>query len=156
MGLILRADIGMILGKLWSILCLARVRAMDTHQLQPYRPGPPAEEGRRLATFPRNRGDEELRVTLSAYNGHDYIALRVWARGQDGEFWPVRGKGCSVRLSEAGELARALAAVSDEYRRQGRDRPASRGTSTWHRPSEPQRSLPAPRALSRFSEFDEA
>jgi hypothetical protein len=54
-------------------------------------PAPPlAETGRRLATFPRNRG-EELRVTLAEYEGHLYISLRVWAPGSDGLLWPVRG-----------------------------------------------------------------
>jgi hypothetical protein len=78
---------------------------------EPERPQPPAETGRRLATFPR--GDrEELRVTLAEYKGRPYLALRVWAEGDGGGWWPVRGKGVSVRISEAGKLAEALAAVA--------------------------------------------
>lgn len=69
---------------------------------------PPAETGRRLAAFPRNRGEEELRVNLAEFNGHEYLSLRVWSRGSDGNWWPVRGKGVSVRLSEIGELAEVL------------------------------------------------
>jgi hypothetical protein len=65
-----------------------------------------------LATFPR--GDAaELRVTLAEYRGRSYVALRVWERGQDVQLWPVKGKGCSIRLGEAGELADALHAALD-------------------------------------------
>jgi hypothetical protein len=133
---------------------------MPNTEIRPYQSGPPVEQGERLATFPRNRGDEELRVTLATYNGHAYVALRVWARGQDGEFWPVRGKGCSVRLAEAGGLAEALAAVAAAHRDQG----GRRGSSTWYqapvgrqdrRPS--QRALPRPSAgpARHFDEFDD-
>ena len=79
----------------------------------PAPPAPPQEQGERLATFPRGDG-VELRVTLSEYQGRPYIGLRVWERGQDGAWWPVRGKGCSVRLTEAAELAEALAAVATD------------------------------------------
>lgn len=74
-------------------------------------PRPPQETGRRLATFPRGDG-VELRVSLAEYQGRPYVALRVWERGQDGQWWPVRGKGCSVRVAEARELAEALLAVA--------------------------------------------
>jgi hypothetical protein len=73
---------------------------------------PPAETGQRLAVFPRSR-DQELRVSLAEYGGHDYVSLRVWAMDQDGQWWPVRGKGCSVRLSEIGGLIDALCQVEE-------------------------------------------
>jgi hypothetical protein len=76
-----------------------------------------AEEGRRLATFPRDP-TTELRVTLAEYQGHPYISLRVWERGRDGRWWPVKGKGCSVRIAEAEGLADAL-------RKVGRQQPAT-------------------------------
>jgi hypothetical protein len=71
-------------------------------------PAGPAENGARLATFPRGQGDE-LRVNLDEYQGRAYISIRVWNGG-----YPVRGKGCSVRVSEARGVAEALLAALDE------------------------------------------
>lgn len=75
-------------------------------------PKPPAENGRRLATFVRGNG-VELRVNFSTYQDKPFLSLRVWERDQQsGEWWPCKGKGCSIRISEAGELAEALAGVA--------------------------------------------
>ena len=71
-------------------------------------PGPPPDPGRVLATLPRGFG-EQLRVTLAEYEGHPYVSLRVWAPGPDGKLWPVKGEGCSIRISELGEVAEAPA-----------------------------------------------
>ncbi len=80
-------------------------------QNQPPTQPAPEPSGRHLATFERKgRGrapDTELRVVLDEYQGHPYISLRVWSRGQDGLWFPTR-KGCSVRLGEAEDLADAL------------------------------------------------
>jgi hypothetical protein len=86
-------------------------------------PRPPAENGRRLATFPRGDG-AEMRVNLSEYQGKPFVSLRLWERDQDGAWWPVKGKGCSVRMNEAGELAEVLAGVA-----------AGQGVATNARPS---------------------
>src|SRR4051812_29226405 len=67
---------------------------------EPDRPTPPAENGQRLISFPRGEGIE-LRVNLSEYQGRPYVSLRVWSRDQGGNWWPEKGKGCSVRLTEA-------------------------------------------------------
>jgi hypothetical protein len=72
---------------------------------------PPQENGRRLATFPRGAG-VEMRVNLAEYQGKPFISLRLWERNQSGEWWPVKGKGCSIRICEAGDLAEALNAVA--------------------------------------------
>ena len=78
---------------------------------QPESPAPPGPSGRLLANFERpgrGRGPEtELRVDLDEYEGHAYVSLRVWTRGPDDGWYPTR-KGCSVRLSEADEVAAAL------------------------------------------------
>ncbi len=70
----------------------------------------PEPSGRPLATFPRpGRGraaDAELRVTLDAFEGHQYVSVRLWERGSNG-FYPSR-KGCSIRLGEAEDMAAAL------------------------------------------------
>lgn len=80
-----------------------------SHPNPPRTQAPPADQGERLATFPRN-GGEELRVTLSEYQGHPYVSLRVWAPGSDGQLWPTK-KGCSVRIRELADLVEALGRV---------------------------------------------
>lgn len=79
-----------------------RERLLARQQAQP-----PADEGRSLATF-RRGPDAELRVSLAEYEGRPYIGLRVWERGQDGRLWPVKGKGCSVRVGECEGMIAAL------------------------------------------------
>jgi len=74
---------------------------------------PPAENGRRLATFDRKgpKGERaELRVSLDEYQGHPYISVRLWtiATWGDGGWFPTR-KGISIRLGEAEGVAAALA-----------------------------------------------
>jgi hypothetical protein len=77
-------------------------------------PSAPVETGRRLATFPRGQ-DQELRVALAEYQGRPYVSLRVWALdSRSGQWWPVKGKGCSVRIAEAGDLAEVLSRVARE------------------------------------------
>lgn len=71
----------------------------------------PERSGRQLATFERpgmGRGpDCELRVDFDAFQGHPFVSLRLWSRGNDGQWYPTR-KGLSVRLKEADDLAAAL------------------------------------------------
>jgi hypothetical protein len=103
---------------------------------QPDRPKPPPDEGERLATFQRNHGDE-MRVTLAEYQGHPYVSLRLWSPDpQTGELWPVKGRGCSLRMAELPELAEALrkaagtpqgpAREPDDHRGAGSPDPAPR------------------------------
>lgn len=72
------------------------------------------QEGRVLLALARGRRDpkgdhwEEFRVALEYYNGNPYINLRVFERGNDGNFYPVKNKGCSVRLSEAQQVSDAI------------------------------------------------
>jgi hypothetical protein len=55
----------------------------------------------------------ELRLTAEEYNGHPYLALRIWQPTEGGEWRPTR-KGVSIRISECARLAEALdrAAIS--------------------------------------------
>lgn len=84
----------------------------DRYQSQQAVATPPEETGRRLATIERpGRPDErsELRVTLAEFKGNLYLGVRVWQESRDGSgFWPVKGKGVSIRLSEAMAVADAL------------------------------------------------
>lgn len=71
----------------------------------------PRDDGIRLATLPRNvKGmREELRVSLATFEGHRYLSLRIWSQDRrSGQWWPVKGKGCSIKLREAREVADAL------------------------------------------------
>src|SRR3982750_2266133 len=73
---------------------------------------PPEPTGRLLAAFPR-RGEagveQELRVVLDEYQGHRYLAIRLWQKDvRTGGWWPLRGKGVSIRLSEAQGVAEAM------------------------------------------------
>ncbi len=74
---------------------------------QPEAPTAPVERGRRLLTLPRGDG-EELRANLDEFNGHPFLALRIWQKGQDGVWWPVKGKGISIRIRELEDVAEAL------------------------------------------------
>jgi hypothetical protein len=80
------------------------------HPNPPRQTAAPQESGERVATFPRGDG-VELRVNLAEYQGRPYLSFRVWERDQAGTWWPVKGKGCSVRIGECEELADALARV---------------------------------------------
>src|SRR4051794_14365723 len=89
-------------------------------------PAPPAPTGELLAAFPR-RGpegvDQELRVVLDEYQGHRYLAIRLWQRNsRTCGWWPLKGRGVSVRLSEAEGVAEALTRALQGAGRDG-DRP---------------------------------
>jgi hypothetical protein len=72
----------------------------------------PVENGQRLATLPRGMS-EELRVNWAAYNGHHFLALRVWHCGMDGVWRPDRMRGCTVKLRELPVFADAVQAALD-------------------------------------------
>jgi hypothetical protein len=80
--------------------------------MPPRQPTQPPETGSRLATLPRGNGRAELRVNLVEFQGRPYLAVRLWRRDQSGAWWPAR-KGVSIRLSEARDVADALAKALD-------------------------------------------
>ena len=80
---------------------------------QPDRPTPPQEQGERLACFDRAKG-EQLRVTLETFNGYPFVRLAVWAAGNDGQVWPVKGRAVTLKMRELGPLAEALAAAAGQ------------------------------------------
>jgi hypothetical protein len=75
-------------------------------------PDPPDDDGQPLGTFPRGAGRDELRVTLKTFEGRPYVALRVWSRDERSAFWPVKGKGLSVRVGEVAGVIAALQRVA--------------------------------------------
>jgi hypothetical protein len=81
------------------------------------RPRASEETGVRVGTWPRGK-DSELRLSIDEFKGNRYLALRVWTRGGDGLFWPT-SKGTSIRLSEAEDVADAIAAAVHQARQEG-------------------------------------
>ena len=91
-----------------------RRRADDLRQALPERQTAkaPEEDGQRLATMQRGP-DEEIRVTWRTYEGRPYVAIRFWTRKFDGQWWPDKGRGISIRIRELPELATAVSAAID-------------------------------------------
>jgi hypothetical protein len=67
---------------------------------------PPVDSGKRLLTLPRHDG--ELRISISQYQGNDYLSIRVWEPGAyDPGLYPTK-KGVSIRISEIDHVISAL------------------------------------------------
>jgi hypothetical protein len=86
-----------------------RANGFRARNPEPGRASPPEEQGRRLATLRRPKDHAEIRLTWCEYEGHPYLNIRVWAEGHDGQFWPQKERGFSIRLRELPELADAVA-----------------------------------------------
>jgi hypothetical protein len=89
---------------------------------------PPQEQGQRLATIPRPRDDAEVRINWCEYDGHPYVAIRFWVKGNDGQMWPDKHRGFSVRLHELPDVADAIGAALELAHQHSEGRPASRGS----------------------------
>ena len=61
----------------------------------------PVENGERLVTIARNDNDE-LRLNWAEYNGHNFLNVRVWTQSDDGQWFPHRDKGLTVRQMFSG------------------------------------------------------
>ena len=60
----------------------------------------PTDDGVKLATITRG-GDRELRIRFRDFKGHAFIDVREWAASpQTGEWWPVKGKGATIKPHE--------------------------------------------------------
>lgn len=89
----------------------------------------PQDSGIRLATFPRPEG--ELRLTWNTYEGKSYLRFQLWSKGEDGSFWPVKGKGFTIKVKDLPDLAegvqKALDMALKEYgKTSGGQKPTSR------------------------------
>lgn len=70
-----------------------------------------------LACIERNNGKEQLRVSVDEFTddrgtAHRYISLRVWFKGERGDYLPSK-KGLTVRKTEIMEVGKALKAGLD-------------------------------------------
>jgi hypothetical protein len=68
---------------------------------------PPDPTGQLLVAISRGE-TEQLRVSLDEFQGHAFVNVRVWAQDRNGGWWPVRGKGVSVRIRELNQVIEAL------------------------------------------------
>ncbi|MFP5212537.1 MAG: transcriptional coactivator p15/PC4 family protein, partial [Acidobacteriota bacterium] len=65
-----------------------------------------AKEPQVVHSFPKNPL-EEVRVSLTVYKGKQYVDLRIYYKGEDGEFHPSK-KGLTVALDLFDELEEAI------------------------------------------------
>jgi hypothetical protein len=72
-----------------------------------------------IAKFWKNRGrNESLHVTLSEYEGHSLINVRIYSTGSDGIDRPTQ-KGIAMSVRKLPALAAALVKAEAEARRRG-------------------------------------
>jgi hypothetical protein len=55
-------------------------------------------------------------VSVHVYEGHPFVRVAPWQRG-DGAWWPVKGKGASVRPRELAHVVVALARALEQLQR---------------------------------------
>ena len=72
----------------------------------------PVDTGERLATLERGES-EHVRVTWAEYEGKPFLNIRLWTKAPDGQWWPDKAKGITVRVRELGAFAEGVAAALD-------------------------------------------
>ena len=85
--------------------------------------GPPQDLGHRLLTLPRGQ-DEELRLSLDAYEGRPFLNVRIWTRDADRRGWWPSKRGVTFKLRELADVAEALAEALDLMAEHQDGRPA--------------------------------
>lgn len=66
-------------------------------------------DDRVVHAFPK-RDDEEVRASVSTFKGSLYVSLRIYYRGDDGE-WHATKKGITLTVEALDELEAAIAAL---------------------------------------------
>ena len=85
---------------------LARARALAASP-RPQSDHQQPDRGEVLAEIPRRDGSTLL-VSWRVYEGRPFVSIAPWRDG-----WPVKGKGCSVRLGELNAVLDALVKAAD-------------------------------------------
>ena len=117
--------------------------------------GPPQDLGHRLLTLPRGQ-DEELRLSLDAYEGHPFLNVRIWTRDTDGRGWWPSKRGVTLKLRELADVAEALAEALDRMAEHQALWPPGPGPGPRRdRPAPPALPSPARAAGGEFSAFSE-
>jgi Transcriptional Coactivator p15 (PC4) len=137
-----------------------RNRAEQLRQQLPERrtATPPQENGKRIGTIERS-ADEEIRVNWSEFEGKPFVSLRLWKRGDDGQWWPDGKRGMSVRIRELPDLAAAIAEaldIAEANQHQWRESQANRPPAAMpgRRVMDPA-TLPPANGSGSFDEFSE-
>jgi hypothetical protein len=65
-----------------------------------------------IATIEKNK-TEEIRVSLSTFNGYDLANIRVWFRTDDGDMRPGKA-GLAIRLEKLPAVIQALTDLEAE------------------------------------------
>ncbi len=60
-----------------------------------------------IHAFEKNSGGEEVRISLTTYKGREYLDIRVYYQGDDGEKHPTK-KGITLSLDLLSELEAGL------------------------------------------------
>jgi hypothetical protein len=79
----------------------------------------PVDTGERLATLERS-DSEQVRVSWAEYEGKPFLSIRLWTRGADGQWWPDKTKGITVRVRELATFAEGVAAALEKLEDMGR------------------------------------
>jgi hypothetical protein len=97
-----RATVGELRAQVDDLV--SRSRARDGSSAAP-------DPGRILTRAPRRDGTE-LRVSVHTYEGKPFVRVALWQSSAP-DAWPVKGKGCSVRVGELLAVAAALLDAAD-------------------------------------------
>ncbi|MDR6419893.1 hypothetical protein J2801_002144 [Paraburkholderia phenoliruptrix] len=66
----------------------------------------PEQIGTMIAEIQKN-SRERLRITVGQYKGHEFVGIRVWFVGTDGQYWPSRS-GVTLRPTLLPQLMQGL------------------------------------------------
>ena len=83
----------------------ARLAKFDSDR----RPAPTrtaVDPGQIFAAIDRPDGTQ-LRVSVHTYEGKPYVRVAPW-QSKASDAWPLKGKGCSLKMRELSDVARAL------------------------------------------------
>jgi hypothetical protein len=73
----------------------------------------PTDDGVKLATLSRGPGNE-LRIRWREFKGHHFLDIREWSRRSEGDdWWPVKGKGITIKARELSDVMAACASASE-------------------------------------------
>ncbi|WP_176043619.1 transcriptional coactivator p15/PC4 family protein [Burkholderia vietnamiensis] len=68
--------------------------------------GEPEQLGTLIAELQKN-SRERLRITVDQYRGHEYVGIRIWFVGEDGQYRPSRS-GVTLKPALLPQLMQAL------------------------------------------------
>jgi hypothetical protein len=70
----------------------------------------PVYDGEPLATISRGT-DRELRIRWREHSGYRFLDLREWSNSPGDAWWPVKGKGITIKPRELETVLEAVQAL---------------------------------------------